>query len=70
LIFEGPRWCGLINVIGYPSCVVPVGRTRADLPVGVQIITDYLRDREGIHLARLMESIVGGFEAPPLHTIA
>src|SRR5262249_13045783 len=27
LVYDAPRWCGLINVIGFPSCVVPVGRT-------------------------------------------
>jgi hypothetical protein len=36
----------------------------------VQIVTDYLRDRDGIHLARCMEVIVGGFEAPPLQSVS
>jgi amidase len=49
---------------------VPVGRTNAGLPVGVQIVTDYLRDREAIHLAGCVERLVGGFEPPPLHSIA
>src|SRR5262249_44711923 len=69
LVFDGPRWCGLINVIGFPSCVVPVGRTKAGLPVGVQIVTDYLRDRDGIQLARCMERTIGGYEMPPLKYI-
>jgi amidase len=70
LVFDGPRWCGLINVIGFPSCVVPVGRTSEGLPVGVQIVTDYLRDRDGIQLARCMERTIGGYVAPPLTRIA
>jgi amidase len=65
LVFDVPRWCGLINVIGFPSCVVPVGRTKAGLPVGVQIVTDYLRDRDGIQLARFMEQTIAAYEMPP-----
>jgi amidase len=70
LVFDGPRWCGLVNVIGFPSCVVPVGRTNAGLPVGVQIVADHLRDRDALHLASCMEQLIGGFEPPPLHSIA
>jgi amidase len=66
LTFDVPRWCGLINVIGFPSCVVPIGRTAGGLPVGMQIVAPYLRDRETIHLARCLEDILGGFEVPPL----
>jgi amidase len=66
LTFDIPRWCGLINVIGFPSCVVPIGRTASGLPVGMQIVAGYLRDRDAIHLARCLEDVVGGFEPPPL----
>src|SRR5262249_4554442 len=66
LVLDLPRWCGLLNVIGFPSCVVPVGCTDAGLPVGVQIVTGYLRDREAIHLAREMAAVLGGYVPPPL----
>jgi amidase len=66
LTLDIPRWSGLINVIGFPSCVAPIGRTEAGLPVGIQIVAPYLRDRDAIHLARCLEDIVGGFEPPPL----
>jgi amidase len=65
LMMDVPRWCGLVNVIGFPSCVVPIGRTAGGLPVGMQIVTDHLRDREAIHLARCLETVLGGFVAPP-----
>jgi len=68
LMTEIPVWCGLINVIGFPACVVPIGRSAAGLPVGIQIVTGYLRDREAIDLARHLERILGGYEAPPLAT--
>ena len=53
LTLDIPVWCGLFNVIGFPSCVVPIGRTDAGLPVGVQIITASFRDREALHLRAL-----------------
>ena len=62
-----PVWMEvLINVIGYPACVVPLGRADEGLPVGMQIVTSYLRDRESVDLARRMEDVVAGFEPPPL----
>jgi amidase len=65
-VFEVPRWCALLNVVGFPSCVVPIGRTEAGLPVGMQIVTAAFRDREAIDLARRLEAIIGGYEPPPL----
>jgi amidase len=65
-VFEVPRWCALLNVVGFPSCVVPIGQTDAGLPVGMQIVTASLRDREAIELARRLEQIIGGYEPPPL----
>jgi len=66
IMMEIPQWTGLINVIGYPACVVPIGRTDEGLPVGMQIVTAYLRDRESIDLARGTGDIASGFEPPPL----
>jgi amidase len=66
IMTEVPQWTGLVNVIGHPACVVPIGRTDEGLPVGMQIVAPYLRDRECIDLARHMERVVSGFEPPPL----
>src|SRR5690349_25085066 len=66
IMMEIPQWTGLINVIGYPACVVPIGRTAEGLPVGMQIVTPYLRDHESIDLARHVAKVVGAFEPPPL----
>jgi len=65
-MLDVPQWCGILNVAGLPSCVVPIGRTAGGLPVGMQIVTGHLRDLEGIDLARHVERVVGGFAAPPL----
>jgi amidase len=66
LMVELPQWTGLVNVVGFPACVVPIGRIDDGLPVGMQIVTSHLRDRECIDLARHVEQVVGGFVPPPL----
>ncbi len=66
LMMDVPQWCGIVNVVGFPSCVVPVGRTAGGLPVGMQVVTAYLHDYESIDLARHLERLLGGFEPPPL----
>jgi hypothetical protein len=63
IMMEIPQWTGLVNVIGYPACVVPIGPTDESLPVGMQIVTSYLRDRESIDLARHLANVIS-FEPP------
>jgi amidase len=58
-------WTGLIGVVGLPAAVPPVGRTAAGLPVGIQAVAAYLRDREALQFARLVSEVLGGFVAPP-----
>ena len=65
IMMEIPQWTGLVNVIGCPACVVPIGLTEEGLPVGMQIVTSYLRDRESIDLARHIANVVAHFEPPP-----
>ncbi len=59
------NWTGLIGIVGLPSAVAPVGRTEQGLPVGVQIVSPYLRDRRSVHVAQLLREVVGGYEPPP-----
>ena len=59
-------WTGLIGVLGLPSSVPPIGRTRDGLPVGVQVVTPFLRDREAIRLASILAEVSGGgYRVPP-----
>jgi amidase len=59
-------WTGLVGIVGLPSVVAPVGRTPGHLPVGVQVVGPYLRDRDAIHAAGLIaEAAGGGYEPPP-----
>jgi amidase len=59
------HWTGLIGVLGLPSAVPPVGRTPDGLPVGVQVVAPFLRDRDAIHVAGLLAELAGGYEPPP-----
>jgi len=45
--------------------VVPVGRTRGGLPVGVQIVGPYLEDHTTLAVARHVTDVLGGFSPPP-----
>jgi len=58
-------WAGLGGVVYLPATVVPVGRTRSGLPVGIQIIGPYLEDRTTLAFARHVERLCGGFTPPP-----
>ncbi|HVM41512.1 MAG TPA: amidase family protein [Acidimicrobiia bacterium] len=59
-------WVSLVGFTEQPATSVPVGRTEAGLPVGLQIVAGRHRDREAIHAARLVEEILGGFVPPPM----
>jgi amidase len=58
-------WAGVITAPLLPSTVVPVGRTPSGLPVGLQVVSAYLEDRNSLRFAQLLEDVTGGFEAPP-----
>jgi amidase len=58
-------WVGLATVAYLPATVVPVGRTSAGLPVGIQIVGPYLEDRTTLAVARCIEELLGGFMPPP-----
>ncbi|HEX8070765.1 MAG TPA: amidase [Pyrinomonadaceae bacterium] len=53
------------NVFGLPSVSVPAGRTRAGLPVGVQIIGRSRAEGEVLAAARVVEEALGGWQRPP-----
>jgi amidase len=58
-------WAGLVTLVYLPSTVVPVGRTREGLPVGMQVVAPYLEDHTALAFARCIEDVVGGFTPPP-----
>jgi amidase len=58
-------WAGISGVVHLPSTVTPLGLSGAGLPLGVQIIADYLQDFTAIEAARLIAAEIGGFVPPP-----
>lgn len=58
-------WAGVAGAAYLPAVVVPVGQSRAGLPIGIQIIAPYLEDRTALDFARHVEQLMGGFKAPP-----
>src|SRR5262249_12603194 len=58
-------WIALATLAYLPATVVPIGRTRDGLPVGVQIVGPYLEDRTTLAVARCVSEVLGGFTPPP-----
>jgi amidase len=58
-------WVSIATATGNPATVMPAGRTKAGLPVGLQIIGPFLEDLTPIHFAGRASDITGGFEPPP-----
>lgn len=60
------NWTGLIGVVGLPAAVPPIGTTPQGIPVGVQVVAPYLRDREAVQLAGRIAEVAGaGYRVPP-----
>lgn len=58
-------WAGVIGMALLPATVAPAGRTPEGLPVGVQLVGPYLKDRTPLDVARRLAEVIGGYEAPP-----
>ena len=58
-------WAGIALLSGLPATTMPVSRTEDGLPIGMQIIGNYLDDRTTIAFAGLVEREIGGFTPPP-----
>jgi amidase len=63
---ELPVWCGAIGTMLLPVVTIPAGRTDDGLPVGVQCVGPYLRDRRLLDIAELIDATGEGFVPPPL----
>jgi amidase len=57
-------WIGMATSAHLPATVVPVGRTRSGLPVGLQVVGAYLEDHTTIDVAARIGEIIGGFVPP------
>jgi amidase len=59
------KWIAPATLVGCPATAVPVGRTGAGLPVGLQVVGPYLEDATPIDIAIRIAGLIGGFVAPP-----
>lgn len=59
------KWISPAMLAGCPATVIPVGKTKDQLPIGIQIMGPYLEDATPMDLAVKMEKVLGGFTPPP-----
>jgi amidase len=59
-------WPAVVGAAYLPSTSVPVGRTAAGLPVGLQVVAPYLHDRRAITVGGWLGELVGGYAVPPV----
>lgn len=57
-------WIAPATACYLPATAAPVGRTPGGLPVGVQIVGDYLEDHTTMAFAEHLGELVGGFVPP------
>jgi amidase len=58
-------WAGAFGAMLLPAAVIPAGRTPSGLPVGVQVVGPYLRDRRLLQIAERIDEVGPGFRRPP-----
>ena len=58
-------WTSFATYTGLPATVAPIGLSRTNLPVGVQVIGPYLEDATPINICQLLSNEIGGFTPPP-----
>ena len=62
----GSSYVGVHNTSGYPSAVVPAGKSPEGLPIGVQLIGQPWMEDKVLAAAAFLESKTGGWTRPPV----
>ncbi|HEY2482206.1 MAG TPA: amidase family protein [Caulobacteraceae bacterium] len=55
--FDQIAWPGIATLANLPATAIPIGATKAGLPIGAQVIGPYLEDRTGLAFARLVADL-------------
>lgn len=63
-VFRAFGYSQTYNVFGLPSVCVPAARTRAGLPIGVQIIGRPFEEETVLAAAQIVEDALGGWQPP------
>jgi amidase len=53
------------SVSGNPVVVLPVGRSKEDLPMGLQVVGQRWKDERLLAIAAALDEVVGNFRSPP-----
>lgn len=64
--FDEWGYIQIYNLLGWPGVSVPAGSSAEGLPIGVQIVTAPWREDIALALAQQVETLMGGFQRPPL----
>lgn len=64
--FDDWGYMQIHNLLGWPGVAVRAGTSAEGLPVGVQVVTAPWREDIALALAHRIESLMGGFQPPPL----
>jgi amidase len=54
-----------LNLTGSPVVVIPIGKSKAGLPIGVQIVGKRWQDLELLAIAEKIDLVAGNFQHPP-----
>ena len=68
-VFRAFSYSQAFNVFDLPSVVVPAGRSKEGLPIGVQIVGRPLEERAVLAAASIVEAELGGWQPPPLDKV-
>lgn len=55
----------IFNLTGHPVVTLPVGKTQAGLPIGIQVIGRRGRDQELLAIAQSLTEVTGEYQKPP-----
>jgi len=58
-------YCEWFNLLGMPGAVVPMGKSREGLPIGVQIVAKSWQEETALAVAAALEHERGAWQAPP-----
>lgn len=64
--FEALRWTTPVGQAYLPSTVAPIGLSKTDLPIGIQVVGRYGADRTTIKFAGFLSGLCGGYQPPPI----
>ena len=63
--FANQAYTTLFNLTGNPVVVMPVGYTKGNLPVGIQVVGSRWHDMDLLNVAGQLDKIANAYKRPP-----